>query len=252
MERSSHILEYLRQHGPSTISELESSVDISAGTIHTYLASWKDHGFVEQDGTTYRLGSMFIPFGVRVRNENEVYQSSKTVIKELAHDVGGCVHLMTIYRQRLLILEEVYGKAAIGLDFHTKKRGKLQHHVHCTAGGKAILAHLPDDEVAQLLDDHGLPPRTSNTITDRDQLLAELADVREQGHARNDQEHMPGVRAVGAPIRKDDEDGVLGTVSISGPAASWTDDIFMNEIPTKVIETANAIEIDIHSRERTE
>ncbi|QHS17582.1 IclR family transcriptional regulator [Halopenitus persicus] len=250
VDRGCELLESLRRNGPSTISELAADSELSAGSVHTYLSTLRDHGFVDKDGTEYRLGSMFIPFGVRARNRSTLYAASKTIIQELALETGGCVHLMAEYDGRLLILEEVYGEDAIGKDFHIEKRGRLQRHVHCTAGGKAILAHLPESRVHEILDDHGLPSRTSRTITDRERLLEELETVRDRGYARNDQEHMPGIRAVGAPILHDEDGTVLGTVSVSGSAASWTGDRFERTIPAAVTEAANDIEIRIHSQER--
>ncbi|MGQ4556281.1 IclR family transcriptional regulator domain-containing protein [Halobellus sp. GM3] len=249
IDRGCELLDHLRRNGPSTISELESESELSAGSIHTHLSTLKDHGFVEQDGSQYQLGAMFIPFGVRVRNRSILYSASKLIVHQLANNTGGCVHLMTEYDNRLLILEEVYGEDAVDKEFHIDKRGRLQRHVHCTAGGKAILANLSEPAVHAILDDHGLPSRTSHTITDREQLLEELETARDRGYALNDQEHMPGIRAVGAPIRHDETGDVLGTVSVSVSAASWTGERFREELPTAVRKAANEIEIRIHSRE---
>lgn len=252
IERAGDILEHLRREGAATITDLESVVPLSAGSIHTYLATLKEYGFVEQEGTEYRIGSMFIPYGVRVRNSTELYSASKDVIETVAHELGGCVHLQKEYNNRLLILEEVYGENTAGLDLHIKKRGKLQNHIHCTAGGKSILARLPESDVHRILDDHGLPSRTSRTITDRETLLEELKVVRKRGYAVNDQEHMHGIRAVGAPICRDDGGEVLGAISVSGSAATWTGAIFNEKIPNRIREFSNEIEINIHSKDRNE
>ena len=52
---------------------------------------------------------------------------------------------------------------------------------HCSAIGKALLSHLPDDGVRTIVARTGLPARTATTITDVDELLRELERVREQG-----------------------------------------------------------------------
>ncbi|WP_311172083.1 IclR family transcriptional regulator [Halobellus ordinarius] len=249
IERGCELLDYLRRNGPATIAEMESHSELSAGSIHTYLSTFKDYGFVEQEESRYRLGALFIPFGVRVRNQSSLYPAAKTIIHQLAQSTGGCVHLMTEYEDRLLILDEVYGEDAVDKDFHFKKRGRLQPHLHCTAGGKSILAHVSEPRVHEILDSHGLPARTSHTVTDRDRLFDELERVRERGYALNDQEHMPGIRAVGAPVRHDDSGDVIGTVSVSVSAASWTGDLFREELPTVVKKAANEIEIRIHTEE---
>ncbi|RRJ31817.1 IclR family transcriptional regulator domain-containing protein [Halocatena pleomorpha] len=67
-----------------------------------------------------------------------------------------------------------------------------------------MLAAMPDERVDHIIDTHGLPERTVNTITDRDVLHKELATVHEQGYALNDSERIEGMRGIGVPsvVRK--------------------------------------------------
>ena len=70
--------------------------------------------------------------------------------------------------------------------------------------GKALLAWLPVDPRRQLLEARPLVALTPNTITDLDQLEAELARVRERGFAINDEEMAFGLRSTAAAIRNHD------------------------------------------------
>lgn len=63
-----------------------------------------------------------------------------------------------------------------------------------------MLAHLPSDDVARVLDTWGLPGRTVNTITDRPKLVAELSVIRTRGYAVDNVENEAGVRCVGAAV----------------------------------------------------
>ncbi|MFB6187002.1 MAG: IclR family transcriptional regulator C-terminal domain-containing protein, partial [Halobacteriaceae archaeon] len=56
---------------------------------------------------------------------------------------------------------------------------------HANAAGKAILAHLPEDVVHDILDRTGLPEHTKHTITSRKELFDELDSIRERGYAVN-------------------------------------------------------------------
>jgi len=89
---------------------------------------------------------------------------------------------------------------------------------HSTALGKAMLAHLPPEEVTRLLDTVGMPRRTANTITDRGRLFSELATVRVRGYSVDNIENEDGIRCVGAPIF-DHRREVVGAISVSGPAS---------------------------------
>jgi IclR family acetate operon transcriptional repressor len=72
--------------------------------------------------------------------------------------------------------------------------------VHSTSVGKALVAYLPDTEVVGIVQAQGLKRRTPKTITARSKFLRELAQVRAQGYAVDDEENSPGVRCVAAPI----------------------------------------------------
>lgn len=140
---------------------------------------------------------------------------------------------MSEYEGRLIVLDEAFGKNAIRKEFHPRKRERPQPYLHCTSAREAILAHLPDYRVAQILEDHGLVRYTPSMITDETELVAALENVRDRGFALNDQEHIQGIRAVGAPIRYNGEI-VVDAVSLSGSASNWHGKLFRQELPEKV------------------
>lgn len=247
-DRVCDILDYLRDAGHASVSAVAENVDLSAGTAHTYLATLESRGLVQKaDGNgEYRLGLELLPYGEHVRVRNELYRAAKTEIRRLAHDSDACAHLMTEQDGRLLVLQEAFGENAIGADFHPQKRERSEPLLHCTAAGKAILASLPDYRIAEIIHERDLVSYTSSTITDETELTAELEDIRERGFALNDQEHMQGIRAVGAPIRYNG-DSVLGAVSLSGSASNWNGDRFSRDLPSEIMRTANAIEVNLHS-----
>lgn len=51
-----------------------------------------------------------------------------------------------------------------------------------------------------LLGQGPLPARTPRTLTDPDEILEELARVRSQGHAINDQEVETGLCSIAVPV----------------------------------------------------
>jgi IclR family acetate operon transcriptional repressor len=79
-----------------------------------------------------------------------------------------------------------------------------------------MLANMPEEEVARLFREKGLPAFTQNTITDFLRLKAHLVEVREQAYAVDDEETYTGIRCVAAAIR-DHRGAVVASLSISGP-----------------------------------
>jgi len=89
--------------------------------------------------------------------------------------------------------------------------------VHCTSQGKAILSAMDATARDALVRGLVLRPLTPRTLTDRRRLLAELRVTAARGYAIDDEEIVPGVRCVGAPI-VDGLGQVRGALSVAGPA----------------------------------
>jgi IclR family acetate operon transcriptional repressor len=104
--------------------------------------------------------------------------------------------------------------------------------------GKSILAHLPEQEVLDLLSTHRPVRRTPNTLVDPDSILADLAEIRSRGYALDDEEADIGLKCVGVPIR-DHRGCFTHALSISGPAARI--DAQLDEIAGALIAVAESV-----------
>src|SRR5690606_15754226 len=109
---------------------------------------------------------------------------------------------------------------------------------HCRALGKALLAHLPSEEVRSRLGER-LPRMTPRTITDIDALLAHLAEVRQQGYAVDREEAEIGCVCFAAPSR-DARGEVSAALSLSGPSAQMAASP-ETELAARVRKAAEAI-----------
>ena len=102
--------------------------------------------------------------------------------------------------------------------------------LYCTGIGKAMLAHMPEEEWGDHLSSDR-PKFQPNTITDKDAIFEELRYIRRRGFAIDNTEREPGIRCVGMPVR--DRDGrVLAGISVSGPCESMTDTKMMSCVST--------------------
>lgn len=245
VESSGEILETLRRSGGTTVSEIADDVDLSPGAVHTHLATLKQFDLVKQEGTTYRLGPGFLLFGANVRNNHDLFGAAKGQVDQLAKETGEIGRIVIEHDGRLLVLHEKFGPQAVGRAFHTKNRAKARDHLHCTATGKAILAHAPDECLEKHLAG-GLQQVGPNTITDPDELREQLSEIRSQGFALEDEEQLKGIRAIGAPVLTEDGD-VAGAISLAGPASRISGETFTEDYPAKVLHAANVSEVNIQT-----
>jgi DNA-binding IclR family transcriptional regulator len=92
----------------------------------------------------------------------------------------------------------------------------LRAPVHSTAAGKVLAANLSPAELESVLADATFARMTPRTITSRDEFLAELAQVREQGWAHDREENERSINCIGAPVR-DASGRAVAAVSVSVP-----------------------------------
>lgn len=104
-----------------------------------------------------------------------------------------------------------------------------------------MLAFSSDEHVATVVEMHGLPQKTPESITSIDELREELADIREQGYAVNHNESAQGISAVAAPIVT--EDRVRGAIAIAAAHARFENDEYYQQLTELVTTGANEIEL---------
>jgi DNA-binding IclR family transcriptional regulator len=239
-------LEELRR---ATVDDLVDHLDVSKTTMYNHLATLRQTGLVVKDGDAYELSLQFLLLGEFVRNQHVLYKVGKNEVEKLAKRTNEYAHLSTEQHGLRISLLKVRGEKAVGDTYQTSKLQKPDY-LHPSATGKAILSQLPSERTEEIIDFHGLPAKTGNTIIDRDELYEELAETRERGYSYNDEEEIEGLRAVGAPIR--DRNGtVLGALSVSGPTSRMKGTQFQETIPEMVTSTANVIEVNINMADRS-
>jgi len=245
VDRTFDILELLREHDGATVTELAEAIDLSTGTVHTYLSTLADRGYVRQRGDEYHVGLFVLPLGEYVRTQSPVYEAAKPVLDDLAEDTGEAAHLVVESHGREIPLYERFGTEAVGEALYEEIKGYPRRNLHCSAAGKAILAHVGPDRRATMLDDYEFAERTTHTTTDRSTLETELDAIEDRGFARNDEEQIRGLRAVGAPVQH--EGRVRGAISLSAPTSRLQGERFESTLPRRIVQAANVVEINLQT-----
>jgi IclR family acetate operon transcriptional repressor len=142
------------------------------------------------------------------------------VLRGLGERTGETVHLGVLDGSDVIYIEKIESTHAV------RMFSRIGHTMpaYSTGIGKAILAHLSPDELAQALPEE-LEPRTPATITERVKLVRHLADIRRRGYSTDDVENEDGIRCVGAPVF-DHSGRACAGISIAGPESRVTPDQF--------------------------
>jgi DNA-binding IclR family transcriptional regulator len=240
VEKSVLVLEALRELDGAGVTELASHLGMAKATVYSHLTTLNNTKLVVQEDAEYRLGLRFLDFGEYTKQRSRMYPVAKSEVDALAEESGETAQFLVEEHGEGVYLYKTATDRAIQTGARTGSRRPL----HCTALGKSVLAHLPEERVESIVDRNGLPRHTPNTLTDRDDLYEALEEVRERGYALDDEEVQPGLRCVAAPIL-DFENDVLGAISVAGPTSRMSGTRFRETIPEMVTNSANIIEINV-------
>ncbi|WP_435197415.1 IclR family transcriptional regulator [Natronomonas sp. EA1] len=239
VQTSCEILEELLERGSAGVTELSDSLGYSKATIHGHLSTLRANELVAKEGDEYRIGLRFVGYGERAKRNVQIYEVAKEEVDKLAAETGEVAQVMVEEHGRGVYLHKSEGEHSV----QTAAYPGTRNYLHCTALGKAILAHLPEERVDAILDRHGQPAVTEHTITDRDELKAELEAVRDRGIAVDNEEILQGLRCIAAPLHGND--GTLyGAISVSGPTSRMKGERFEETLPEALRSAANVIQIN--------
>lgn len=238
-ETSFSVVHAIEDTDGATFSELQSRTELSKSTLYYHLATLEKLGYVVKDDGMYQLGLRFISHGENARSKEPAFGVVHSKARELADRIPEEISFATEENGRLVVVFHDIGGSAM-TDFQVGQ----YLHMHATANGKMLLSEMPEERVDEIIDRWGLPKLTENTITDRDELKAELDTVREQGYAINDEEQREGLRSVGAKVTKPDGTA-LGSLAVDGATFRLTDEHIEEHTIQQLSDTIDAIENDI-------
>jgi DNA-binding IclR family transcriptional regulator len=194
-----------------TLTQLAKRLGLPRSTVHRLVGALATEGLVMSATTAgrVRIGPEFIRIasGSRLELRQQLEPAMRRIFEATGETVdcsvleGNEVRVMSVIPTQ----HQLRAVAEVGASFP----------LHCTSKGKAILAQLDDEAVADLLP-ATLERFTDRTRTTRAEVLREIADVRKTEVAFDIEEHVPGICAIA--IAAQDPFGSLFCVSVPVPA----------------------------------
>lgn len=218
IERVIGLLDALGQAGrPMNARELSMQVHLPRPTVYRLMRTLTSHGLVVPTDGGFVIGPRILSLAAQRLDQIELRAIGSPMLRALRDRTGETVHLAVLEQGQVVYVDKIESPGPLRM---ASAVGKIMP-AHSTALGKAMLAHLPIDEVRRILGMRGMIRRTANTITDEDRFLVELTAVRVRGFAIDNVENEEGIRCVAATIF-DHRGRVAGAVSVSGAAVSIT------------------------------
>ena len=218
VERAVFVLGVLGDAGADglTLSELSRALGASKSSTFSILQTLLGYGFVADSGAgmtrRYRLGLALARLGDLVVSQIALRDVALPVLRELTETTGLTSRVAVLEPPYAVVIGRVDARgSAVRFATNLFKRELM----HCSAVGKAILAVIPEEDARSYLGQSGMPQKTRHTVTDMEELIIELTDVRPKGYFLDDEEDADGVCCVGAPIVVDGG-RCAGAISVTG------------------------------------
>ncbi len=179
-----------------SIAEVAAASGLDRATARRCLLTLAHHGYADWDGKFFTLTPRVLRLGTACLATMPLPQIVQPLLDRLSEEIGESSSVSILDGAEIVYVARAAQQKVMSIALMPGSRLPA----HCTSMGRVLLAALPEAEARALLGPGPLPARTKRTLTDPEAVLAELARVRAQGHAVNDQEIEIGLRSIAVPV----------------------------------------------------
>jgi len=207
------VLERMSRQRSIGLEELAREIGLAKPTVYRFLQTLQELGYARRDERErWAMTLKLFNVGSRVLDHLDLLAVARPVAEELSLDLGETVHMGVMEGDSAVYVLKIESKYTIRMFSRVGRRVPL----YCSALGKVLLAFAAKEDRAAALEGGRLVAFTPKTISTREALDAELARIRRDGFARDDEEHEEGIHCIGAPVF-DHSGSIVAALSVSWP-----------------------------------
>ena len=211
---------FTSQRSAIGLSDLARLSEVNKATCFRLVSELVSAGLLEQEQATraYRIGPGVLHLAALREAAVPRREAAQAVLRALAQQTGETAHLSHLVAGRLMTLGFAYAPLH---RIRVSMEGADHLPFHATASGKAVLAHLPDDQREVILS-APLPALTPETVTDPARLRAELTGIRRTGLSEARSSFEADVHSIAVPLFVSDG-RCMGAVAVAIPAVRFAE-----------------------------
>ena len=237
------VMDLVAAHGaPMRFAELQAVSDFPKATLYRFVQTLTGLGMLAYDPErqTYAPGMRLVRLAHAAWAQSSLAPIARPHVDALARDLGETVHLAQLDGAHVLYVDKRNAATRVEMYSQAGKVGPA----YCTGVGKAMLAFLPETDLARVIAQQSFHAYTAATLVSEGALRSELADIRETGLSFDREEHEPGIICIAAPILSDGG-RPLGALSVTSTTARRSlDDL--GRLAPRVRAAASAVAAAAH------
>ncbi len=209
--RTIDILEYVVARPAGVVAqEISAGLSIPVSSLSYLLATLAEREYLARDGRRYLPGAALERLRAP-RGSLSLADRVRSLVKSLRLQTNETASFFVRNGWELEAIATETAEQSLRYSISVGTRTPM----HCLAAGKAILAWLSDEELANYFEQVPLKAFTSSSITDAAVLRAELAEIRSTGIGRTREEYTPGIHGLGMAVVIDGQ--VVGAFAVAIP-----------------------------------
>ena len=238
------VLEYLASAGKGghTLSEIAAALNVPKSSLFPIIHTLAERKYVSLDRKTgrYSVGIGAYVLGTAFTAGRDALEMILKTMEAVVKVCEETCQLAVLDEKNVLYIGKVDSPQQIRLISFVGVRIPA----NCTALGKALLSGLDDEEIRLLFED-GLCRMTKRSVTDIEDLLAQIRIVRRDGLAWEREESNDNIYCYAVPLHQRGK--VFAAVSVSVPSFRYTPE--KEQLVGKCLKKAQA-EIEKLAEER--
>jgi IclR family transcriptional regulator, KDG regulon repressor len=214
VKRAFDIIEFLaKQDSRMGIQDIRSTLGLPLSSTANIVYTLRDLGYLERDesDSSYRLSVKLLGVARQAQDRLDLVTQCHGLLEDAVRESKLTGHIAVLRDGESMYIDRVPSNTLVQVNTYVGQRWPA----HTSAGGKAILAFLPEARLERLLKQISLTKRTPYTITSRSGLVKQLRTFRRLGYSWETNEGEVGLGCVAAPILGPGRE-VFAAMSLSG------------------------------------
>lgn len=208
---------------PLRFADLVERSELPKATAHRMLNTLAEEGLVrlEESSQLYFPGYGLLELAHKAWSSLDIRDIAADQMRMMWEETGETIHLAVLDRGEVIYIDKLESQKSLRLFSAVGKKGPA----YCTGVGKALLAYLPEDQLADALAQQSFVRHTDTTLDSEEKLRKDLETIRRTGLSLDMQEHEEGIQCAAAPIFNYRNEPIAA-LSITAPAFRINDEKF--------------------------
>jgi IclR family transcriptional regulator, pca regulon regulatory protein len=180
-----------------TIAQISHKTGIPRAAVRRCLHTLRQLGYADAEANNFSLKPKVLTLGYSYLSSTPLTVSALPFLNQISRTLNESCSLAVLDENEVLYVARSATSRIMSVALNTGSRLPA----YCTSLGRAILAHLPPDDLDDYFSKVELKAFTDRTIVSARRIREILAEVREKGYALVEEELEIGLRSIAVPVR---------------------------------------------------